>query len=109
MPFCSPGEHICVKEMSSEPFSCMESCTGLYADVNHAELLLDEESTGPQLLRSIIEEYNSYKTNFSKKSKFDIRDDSISTDRYKLKLIFLQHSALQTTTWRLVMCQGGEV
>ena len=63
---CHAPASKCLVEFADEKFGCMESCTGLHADVAHSPLNLDK--LDPQL-KVMIEKYLMHKHNYGREGK----------------------------------------
>ena len=75
-PFCThSSQQSCPTDKAEEDFGCMESCTGLYADVVHTPI----DKLDPQL-SSLMKNYLEYKHNYAKNIKFDSTTETIGTD-----------------------------
>ena len=61
-------------ERATEELGCMESCTGLYADVVHTP----RDNLDPYV-RSLMDEYIRYKSNYARNIKFDPTEETLST------------------------------
>ena len=60
-------------DRANDELGCMESCTGLYADVIHSP----RNNLDPNVL-SLMEEYTRYKSNYARNIKFNSTEETLS-------------------------------
>ena len=65
---CTPAKFSCPDNFTRETFGCLNSCTGLYADVFQAE---DTEALNSPRFQEIISEYERYKASFARNIQFN--------------------------------------
>ena len=81
-PSCGLEQEGCAEEVSRHKEGCRVSCTGLYADIQHADgniiVSTDSQQRGTQLLADIFDKYNKHKNQFAKNLVFDPTSNSFS-------------------------------
>ena len=71
--FCTAKDfHTCPMERANDELGCMESCTGLYADVVHTP----KDKLDPYV-RNLMEEYLRYKSSYARNIKFDPAEETL--------------------------------
>ena len=62
-------------DRANDELGCMESCSGLYADVVHTPM----DNMEPYV-RSLLDEYIRYKNNYARNIKFDPTKETLGKD-----------------------------
>ena len=96
--FCAPNASACYTAVSKNTYSCLVSCTGLYADVQFTTdriLAKDNKNSkeeDKEKLMSLLEEYKRYKTEYAQNIKFDpdLMDLGLISSIYSVLPLFFQ-------------------